>query len=67
MVYAQVTNVAAGCVTQPGRPHAVRGPRVGDQWPKCSGSLWIGINRLSIKFSDYCEHGREMVVFLKFC
>lgn len=58
--------MAAGRVTQPGRPHAVRGLRVGDPWPKCNVSLWIGINRLSIKFSDYCEHDSEMVVFLKF-
>jgi len=34
MVHAQVTNMAAGRVRQPDRPHAVRGPRVGDPWPK---------------------------------
>jgi hypothetical protein len=65
MVCAQVTNVTAGRATQPGRPNAVRGPRVGDPWPKCSVSLWIGINRLPIKFSDYFEHDNEMMGFLK--
>jgi hypothetical protein len=63
MVYAQFTYVAASRVTQPTRPHAVRGPRVGDPWPKYNVSLWIGINRLPIKFSDYCEHDNEIWAF----